>query len=127
NAEEFGAYAIEEYSSAPAAVRAWVDDVVGAIKAWLLRRFGTQIGAVTPAQLRALAMAALRSEPRAGGAAPRNSVKAPMNPAEAGLTPPAPTRFDRFQAAVQDNMNRVKQVQERIKKLTGLKELGLSD
>lgn len=127
NAEEFGAYAIEEYSSAPAAVRAWVDDVVGAIKAWLLRRFGTQIGAVTPAQLRALAVAALRSEPRAGGAAPRNSVKAPMNPAEAGLTPPAPTRFDRFQAAVQDNMNRVKQVQERIKKLTGLKELGFSD
>ncbi|WRQ05453.1 DarB-like antirestriction [Ralstonia phage AhaGv] len=127
NAEEFGAYAIEEYSSAPAAVRAWVDDVVGAIKAWLLRRFGTQIGAVTPAQLRALAVAALRSEPRAGGDAPRNSVKAPMNPVEAGLTPPAPTRFDRFQAAVQDNMNRVKQVQERIKKLTGLKELGFAD
>lgn len=127
NAEEFGAYAIEEYSGAPAAVRAWVDDVVGAIKAWLLRRLGTQIGAVTPAQLRALAVAALRSEPRAGGDAPRNSVKAPMNPVEAGLTPPAPTRFDRFQAAVQDNMNRVKQVQERIKKLTGLKELGFSD
>ncbi|QMV33190.1 hypothetical protein 23F_00028 [Ralstonia phage Gerry] len=127
NAEEFGAYAIEEYSSAPAAVRAWVDDVVGAIKAWLLRRFGTQLGAVTPAQLRALAVAALRSEPRAGGDAPRNSVKAPLNPVEAGLTPPAPTRFDRFQAAVQDNMNRVKQVQERIKKLTGLKELGFAD
>ncbi|UAW01024.1 DarB-like antirestriction protein [Ralstonia phage RPZH3] len=127
NAEEFGAYAIEEYSGAPAAVRAWVDDVVGAIKAWLLRRLGTQIGAVTPAQLRALAVAALRSEPRADGDAPRNSVKAPMNPVEAGLTPPAPTRFDRFQAAVQDNMNRVKQVQERIKKLTGLKELGFSD
>ncbi|QMV33371.1 hypothetical protein F1_00007 [Ralstonia phage Heva] len=127
NAEEFGAYAIEEYASAPAAIRAWVDDVMGAIKAWMLRRFGTQLGAVTPAQLRALAVAALRSEPRAGGDAPRNSVKAPMNPAEAGLTPPAPTRFDRFQAAVQDNMNRVKQVQERIKKLTGLKELGFSD
>lgn len=127
NAEEFGAYAIEEYASAPAAIRSWVDDVIGAIKAWLLRRFGTQIGAVTPAQLRALAVAALRSEPRAGGDAPRNSVKAPMNPAETGLTPPEPSRFERFQAAVQDNMNRVKKVQERIKALTGLKELGFAD
>ncbi|CAH0532153.1 hypothetical protein UAM5_00036 [Ralstonia phage UAM5] len=128
NAEEFGAYAIEEYASAPAAIRSWVDDMMGAVKAWLLRRFGHQLGAVTPAQLRALAVAAMRREPAAAGAVPRHSVRAtPVNPVEAGLTPPEPSRFERFQAAVQDNMNRVKKVQERIKALTGLKELGISD
>lgn len=59
--EEFGAYAIEEYASAPSALKRWVDDVLGAIKAWALRRFGRQIGQVTPAQLRAIAQAALNS------------------------------------------------------------------
>jgi hypothetical protein len=59
-AEEFGAYAIEHYDSAPGAAKRWVDDVAGAIKAWLLRRFGRQMGAVTPAQLRSLAVAALK-------------------------------------------------------------------
>jgi hypothetical protein len=57
--EEFGAYAIEEYASAPATVRKWVDDLVGAVKAWALRRFGRQLGQVTPAQLSSLAKAAL--------------------------------------------------------------------
>lgn len=57
--EEFGAYAIEEYESAPTTVRKWVDDLVGAVKAWALRRFGRQLGQVTPAQLSALAKAAL--------------------------------------------------------------------
>lgn len=61
-AEEFGAYTIEHYAQAPAAFRKWVDDVIGAVKAWLLRRFGLQAGAVTPAQLRALAVAALRDQ-----------------------------------------------------------------
>lgn len=61
-AEEFGAYTIEHYDQAPAAFRKWVDDVIGAVKAWLLRRFGLQAGAVTPAQLRALAVAALRDQ-----------------------------------------------------------------
>lgn len=51
-AEEFGAYAIEEYELAPRLLRNWVDDLLGAIKAWLLRRFGRQIGQVTPAELR---------------------------------------------------------------------------
>lgn len=60
-AEEFGAYTIEQYELAPPAFRKWVDDVIGAIKAWLLRRFGVQAGKVTPAQLRALAVAALRA------------------------------------------------------------------
>lgn len=61
-AEEFGAYAIEEYEAAPRALRGWIDDVIGRVKAWALARFGAQIGRVTPAQLRALAVAALRSQ-----------------------------------------------------------------
>lgn len=57
--EEFGAYAIEEYESAPRAIRKWVDDLIGAIKAFLFSRYGVQLGQVTPAQLRALAKDAL--------------------------------------------------------------------
>ncbi|WP_205184140.1 LPD38 domain-containing protein [Burkholderia sp. LMG 13014] len=128
-AEEFGAYTVEHYDQAPAAFARWVDDVAGGVKAWLLRRFGKQLGAVTPAQLRALAAAALRDH--AGG--PTDGARFSVGgqqanpPAPGGLTPPAPSRFDRLQATVQDNMNRVKQVQERIKKLTGVKELGNYD
>ncbi len=58
--EEFGAYAVEELASAPAAVAQWAKDLIGAVKAWALRRFGRQIGKVSPEQLRALAIAALR-------------------------------------------------------------------
>jgi hypothetical protein len=58
-AEEFGAYAIEEHANAPASVRKWVDDLTGAVKAWALRRFGRQLGQVTPAQLSSLAKLAL--------------------------------------------------------------------
>ena len=57
--EEFGAYTIEEYESLPAGFRKWVDDLIGAIKAWLFSRYGMQLGNVTPAQLRALAKDAL--------------------------------------------------------------------
>jgi N12 class adenine-specific DNA methylase len=57
--EEFLAYAIEEYESAPASIRKWVDDVIAAIKAWLLKTYGKQIGQVTPAQLAAIAKMAL--------------------------------------------------------------------
>lgn len=60
--EEFAAYAIEARAQAPAGVRDIVDRLVGAVKAWLLRRFGRQIGSVTPSQLEALAIAALRSQ-----------------------------------------------------------------
>lgn len=60
-AEEFGAYAIEEYEQLPGAFRKWVDDLVGAVKAWLFSRYGKQLGQVTPAQLRALAKDALVS------------------------------------------------------------------
>ena len=57
--EEFGAYMIEEYESLPTGFRKWVDDLIGAIKAWLFSRYGRQLGKVTPAQLRALAHDAL--------------------------------------------------------------------
>ncbi|GLQ09259.1 hypothetical protein GCM10007913_11910 [Devosia yakushimensis] len=58
--EEFAAYAIEEYAAAPGALRKWIDDLLGEIKAWALQRWGRQIGAVTPSQLRSIAQAALR-------------------------------------------------------------------
>lgn len=57
--EEFAAYAIEEYESAPASIKKWVDDLIGMVKAWALERFGKQLGAVTPAQLTALAKMAV--------------------------------------------------------------------
>ncbi|MCE7797848.1 PLxRFG domain-containing protein [Sphingobium sufflavum] len=59
--EEFAAYAIELRALAPAGVGEMVDRLLGGLKAWLLRRFGRQIGAVTPAQLQALAIAAIHS------------------------------------------------------------------
>lgn len=65
--EEFGAYLIEEYENLPQAYRSWVDEFLGQVKAWLLKTFGRQVGQVTPEQLRALAIMALRSD-RAMGA-----------------------------------------------------------
>lgn len=59
-AEEFGAYAIENAENMPATVKTWAKRLLGAVQAWLLRRFGKQVGEVTPEQLRALAIAALR-------------------------------------------------------------------
>lgn len=57
--EEFGAYAIEEYEqkrdSLPAVIRKWVEDLIGTIKAYVLQRYGKQLGDVTPAQLAAMA------------------------------------------------------------------------
>lgn len=58
-AEEFLAYAIEEYESAPASIRKWVDDMIGLVKAWFQKTFGAQLGAVTPAQLSAMAQMAV--------------------------------------------------------------------
>lgn len=57
--EEFLAYAIEEYETAPASIRKWVDDVIGLIKAWFQKTYGKQLGALTPAQLSAIAKMAL--------------------------------------------------------------------
>jgi hypothetical protein len=60
SAEEIAAYAIENRERAPAGIREIVDNILGAVKAWALRFFGRQFGAVTPGEVRALALAALR-------------------------------------------------------------------
>ncbi|MCW2284937.1 hypothetical protein M2323_002936 [Rhodoblastus acidophilus] len=60
-AEEVAAYIIENAEAAPRGLREAVDSFVGHVKAWALRRFGKQLGDVTPSQLRSLALAALRS------------------------------------------------------------------
>lgn len=61
--EEFAAYAIEERALAPAGIGEIIDRMIGALKAWILRRFKVQAGSITPSQLHALAVAALRSGP----------------------------------------------------------------
>lgn len=66
--EEFAAYAVESYEAAPLALRPWIGRVTGFGKAWAFRRFGVQLGRLTPAQLRSLTAAALRSI--AGGKIP---------------------------------------------------------
>lgn len=65
--EELGAYAIENYERAPAGIKKWAQGVMGMVKDFLYRRFGVQVGDLSPAQLRAMAVAALRS----GRTAPR--------------------------------------------------------
>lgn len=60
--EEFGAYAIELADQSPRVLQRWVDTALGTVKAWLRARFGVQLGRVTPDQLRALAVMALRRE-----------------------------------------------------------------
>jgi N12 class adenine-specific DNA methylase len=67
--EEFGAYVISEHETMPRAFGDWAREVIGAVKAWALRRFGRQIGAVTTHQLRTLAIAAIREQ--TAGTAPR--------------------------------------------------------
>lgn len=61
--EEFGAYAIEEYSRAPdslpAALRKWVEDFIGFVKAYVRKQWGKQLGQLTPAQVAAVAKMAL--------------------------------------------------------------------
>lgn len=73
-AEEIAAYAIENAENAPAGITEVVDRLVGAVKAYVLRRFGKQFGAVSPGQLRALAIAALRSGAATAGADARYSI-----------------------------------------------------
>jgi hypothetical protein len=92
--EEFGAYVISEHETTPRAFGDWAREVIGAVKAWALRRFGRQIGAVTPDQLRSLAMAAIRDQ--VAGTAPREdmvasrreSVAAPVEAAKADRAMP---------------------------------------
>lgn len=66
-AEEVAAYAIENYERAPAGIRDIADAVIGLMKAWAVRAFRRQFGSVTPAQLRALAVTALRSSANSDG------------------------------------------------------------
>lgn len=66
-AEEVSAYTIENYERAPAGVKDIADKVIGLVKAWAVRTFRRQFGSVTPAQLRALAVTALRSSANADG------------------------------------------------------------
>lgn len=71
--EELGAYAIENYDRAPPGIKKWVDGVLGAIKDWAFRKFGLQLGEVTPAQLRSLAVAILKN----GAPAPKSTSEGP--------------------------------------------------
>lgn len=116
--EEFGAYAIEEYAGAPKAVRSWVDDALGTVKAWALRRFGKQLGAVTPAQLRALSVAALRSKGRSAGGGSKFSRRA-----DSGAEPlygrwqlPEPRRLV---ISLIDRFHRVGQIQRAVREQGG--------
>lgn len=90
-AEELAAYAIELREQAPAGLGSTIDNMLGTLKAWLLRTFGAQVGDVTPGQLAALARAALRSgwvaptTPSGDGA--RDSLSAGTPPS--GATTPA--------------------------------------
>ncbi len=68
-AEELGAYAIEHAELAPATWQRWVSRLLGHVKAWVRRTFGVQLGRLTPEQLRALAIAALKN----GSVVPSNN------------------------------------------------------
>lgn len=154
--EEFGAYAIEEYEkdprNLPQAIRKWVEDLIGMVKTWAVQRFGKQLGQVTPAQLAAMARLALLDhaaqrrgqifgpigeafstqaeaapEPKFSVSAEDIGTLAKGSTAPQGLTPPEQGQLRRLQAAVQDNQNRVKQVQERIGQMTGNQDLGKAD
>ena len=59
--EEMAAYAVENFERMPAGIRKWAETIIGYIKEFVARRFGKQIGEVSPAQLRSMAAAALRS------------------------------------------------------------------
>ena len=59
--EELAAYAVENFERMPAGIRKWAQAIIGAVKEFIASRFGKQLGEVTPAQLRAMAKAALRS------------------------------------------------------------------
>lgn len=59
--DEFAAYAIEHYEQAPKGLREWIDRAIGAIKDFVSRHFGIQLGRLDAAQLRALAATALRA------------------------------------------------------------------
>lgn len=79
-AEELGAYVIEAKSAAPAGLREIADRILGHVKAFVLTRFGHQIGVVTPNELRALAMGALRNGAVGTGRGPRGGARRSVAP-----------------------------------------------
>jgi len=62
--DEMGAYAVsmmmEKSAGMPPGVLEIIRAIVDKVKAWALRTFGTQLGALTPGQLQALTVSALR-------------------------------------------------------------------
>ena len=60
--EELGAYAVENFEKMPAGIRKWAESIIGAVKNYLQKTFGLQLGKVTPGQLRALAAGAIRNQ-----------------------------------------------------------------
>lgn len=96
-AEESAAYAIDYREAAPVSIRAAIDNIVGSVKAWLLKTFGLQLGAVTAGELAALAKAALPDgwQPTDGGpdVAAKGDIDA-SHPLRARPTPPGrPYRY----------------------------------
>lgn len=115
--EEFGAYAVTAFESAPRSLRKWVAEFVGYVKAWLLRTRGIQFGGVTPGQMRAIAVHALRAE-TSGRAAPIPDDAASVNYSKAKTAtvgdtyklPPART----FITKIFDRFDRLNQVQKAV-------------
>lgn len=60
--EELGAYAVENFEKMPAGIRKWAESIIGAVKNYLQKTFGLQLGKVTPGQLRELAAGAIRNQ-----------------------------------------------------------------
>lgn len=52
------------FASAPRSVRKWAHEFIGNVKAWMLRRLGIRAGDITLAQLRAMAVYALKADGR---------------------------------------------------------------
>jgi N12 class adenine-specific DNA methylase len=95
-AEEIAAYAVENSENAPAGIREIADRLVGAVKAWALRKFGVQFGQVTPGQLRALAVSALRSWKAAPATKTVDGVRYSIaDRAKAALAPSKKSVFER--------------------------------
>lgn len=70
-AEEMAAYAIEHRERAPNGIRSIIDNLIGVLKDFVLRKWGKQLGEVTPGQMRSMTLVALRAQtvPRAATSA----------------------------------------------------------
>lgn len=75
--EEIAAYAIETRESAPHGLAEIADNLIGMVKAFVLRKLGRQLGRVTPGQLRSLAIAAVKTGAD-GGRGPNGGMRYSM-------------------------------------------------